>query len=212
MRRTFALAAMLAIASYALPARADEEVRQPASPPAPERALDDRGDRRWTLSAGTGAGSIFEFADATVGGIGAGLVGYQTTQSGRFQVNARVDRELGPRVRAGIAYTHLRWTRGYFTSAGASVEEIDSAVHVLVGDLTLRWVRTRRLELYSGAGAGVATLGQRRSATAERERQSGYAFQLRLVGLSVGSERVRIFGELGLGFEGLLIGGVAVRL
>jgi hypothetical protein len=35
---------------------------------------------------------------------------------------------------------------------------------------------------------------------------------LRLVGLSLGTERVRVFGELGLGAESMAFAGLAVRL
>lgn len=193
------------LAAAALSGRARAEERAPA--PSGE-------DRAWTLSVGTGAGGLVEFADGLVGDVSAGLAGYTTERSGRLQANARVDREHGPWIRTGIAYTHQRWEDEYFSAPGASQGTVRDAVHVLVADFTLRWVHGRDVELYSGVAAGGALRRERGTVagTRYREEEALFAFQLRLLGLSLGGERVRAFAEVGVGFEGLLVAGVALRL
>lgn len=185
---------------------APAEVVAPAERPS-ESPLEDRG---WNLSVGTGAGSFFEFADG-LGGIGP--IGYERRTEDRFQVNLRIDRELGRWLRTGLAYMYLGWTDAY-RSAGSSVGEIDQEAQVLMLDVTLRWYRGAHVETYSGLAAGYGrwrTEGIVAGSTYE-DTQTGPAFQLRYFGVSAGTERFRVFADLGIGFEGLIVVGGTVRL
>jgi hypothetical protein len=179
------------------------------SPEAPAGSATTRPDRAWNLSVGTGAGGFFEFTGSPLGN----GVYDESYRRYRFQANVRVDRELGRRLRLGVAYVYYHWTEAYLVR-GNVAGTIDNEASALMADATLRWVRTDHLEVYSAVAAGAGRLqrdGTGIGASSDGVT-SGFAFQLRLVGLSAGTERVRLFADLGLGFEGLLVGGVLVRL
>jgi hypothetical protein len=173
-----------------------------------------RPDGAWNLSVGTGDGGFADFTDGLVGGVASGLGGYEVRRRDRLQLNVRADHELSRWLRAGVAYTRLTWARDYYAGSGTFAGSIDATFQVLLADATLRWTRSERWELYSGVAVGGATWGEEGDVAGihHDDRQSGFAFQLRFIGASVGWERVRFFGELGVGFEGLLIGGLTVRL
>jgi hypothetical protein len=168
-----------------------------------------RRDRAWSLSVGTGGGGFFEFSDSPLGN----GVYDESYRRHRFQANVRVDRELGRRLRLGVAYVYYRWTEAYVLR-GSDAGSIDSEAQVLMADATFRWARTDHLEVYSAVAAGAGRL--RREGTGIGASSDGVttgpAFQLRLVGISAGTERVRLFADLGIGFEGLVVGGLLVRL
>ena len=200
--RAAALALLLAPALAA----AQEPPSVPALPPTAPTAA----QHPWSVSLGTGAGGYVEFVDEFSGG---GPGGYDTSRrEHRRQVNARAACEFQPRLRAGVAWVYQRWTEAYFSGA-TQVGSIDNTVHTLMADLTGIWVRSDHLELYSGLAAGIGRWSQvgQGIGSSQDGVQHGFAFQLRAVGVAVGSERVRAFVDLGLGFEGLLVGGLTLR-
>jgi hypothetical protein len=164
----------------------------------------------WSVSVGTGGGSFFEFVDAFAG---SGPP-YEQRQRDRLQLNLRVDRELGRRLRAGLAYTYLGWTDTYSSGGVPVTGTIDERSHVLMADVTVLWYRSEHVETYSALAAGYGTWRATGTVAGARydDVQSGPAFQLRYFGLSVGNERFRAFADLGLGFEGLIVAGVTLRL
>jgi hypothetical protein len=168
-------------------------------------------DQAWSLWVGTGAGGFVEFVDAFAG---SGPGSYDTSRrEDRFQLNARADRELSRWFRAGLAWTYNRWTEVYF-SGGARVGSIDNTVHALLADATIRWYRSEHLEFYSALAAGAGRwkqVGEGIGASKDGVT-SGFAFQIRYAGLSAGNERIRAFVDLGIGFEGLIVGGLTLRL
>jgi hypothetical protein len=178
----------------------------PAQPSAPAAA-----PLAWSVSLGTGGGGYVEFVDAFAGGGPAGYSG--STRQGRVQLNGRVERELTRRSVVGLAWTYNRWTETYFSGA-TRVGAIENSVQVLMAGLRSRWLQTDQLELYSGVAAGLGRWRQAGEGIAAGQTgvQSGFAFQLRGLGISAGNERFRAFAELGLGFEGLLIAGLTLRL
>jgi hypothetical protein len=183
-----------------------QEAFEPVPMPAPQVQ-----DQAWNLSVGTGAGGFVEFVDAFAG---SGPGSYETSRrEDRFQVNARADRELSRRLRAGLAWTYNRWTEVYF-GGGTRVGSIDNTVHTLLADATIRWYRSEHLELYSALAAGAGRWKQVGEGVGASNYgvTSGFAFQIRYAGLSVGSERLRAFVDLGIGFEGLIVGGLTLRL
>jgi hypothetical protein len=199
-----AIGALLAGAARALaaPSEAVAPADRPTEPPA-----EDRG---WSLSVGTGAGSFFEFADGLAG---IGPSGYDRRSRDRFQVNLRVDRELNRRFRAGLAYMVLGWSEAY-SSGGTSAGAIDQLAQVLMLDVTVRWHRSAHVETYSGLAAGYGRWHAEGTVagTPYADTQSGPAFQLRYFGVSAGNDRLRVFADLGIGFEGLVVVGATLRL
>lgn len=170
-----------------------------------------REDRAWNLSVGTGAGGYVEFVDAFAG---SGPVDHDASRRrDRLQLNLRADRELGRWLKVGLAYVYDRWTDAYFTG-GAPVGDVDNRVHVLMLDATVRWVRTEGFELYSALAAGAGRWAQEGTGTAASrpDASAGPAFQLRYVGVAFGGEHLRLFADLGIGFEGLVVGGLVLRL
>jgi hypothetical protein len=198
------------VALALVPGGARGEEAAPA-PPAEigEPAADARAEA-WSLSAGTGGGSFVEWVDALAG---AGVSGYDASRMrDRLQLNLRADREQGRRFRAGVAYVYNGWTDA-LASAGASVGTVENRVHTVLVDCTLRWISTDRVELYSALAAGYAWWAQRGTGVASSLDRvtSGFAFQLRYVGVALGNERLRAFVDLGIGFEGLVVGGLTAR-
>lgn len=168
-------------------------------------------DRAWSVAVGTGAGGFFEFVDAFAG---SGPGGYDDSRRrDRFQLNLRADHELGRWLRAGVAYVYNGWTEEYL-SGGSVVGTIDNSAHVLMADVTARWVRSEHLEVYSALAVGAGRWEQAGTGIGAGSDgvTAGFAFQLRYVGVSAGSERVRLFVNLGIGFEGLVVGGLLARL
>jgi hypothetical protein len=221
VRRSLRIAALsLALASATLAADARGEAGE-SSAAGPARAAEAprarrswRNHRAWTLAVGTGAGGLPELSDGLVRDDAEGLAGLGSSRGGRLQAHARADREWGRWVRTGLAYTHQRWRREYFDAAGEREGELRASVHVLLADLTVRWIRGRDVELYSAAGAGGALWSESGTVAGDRHARDAarFAFQLRALGLSLGGEHVRAFAEVGLGYEGLLVGGIAVRI
>lgn len=200
---THALAVALLLAPAV--ARAGDPPLPPGTPAAASAAA-----YPWSVSLGTGAGGYVEFVDAFSNG---GPVGYDSSRrEGRFQVNARADRQLDRWFRVGVAWTWNRWTDAYY-SGTTRVGTIDNSVHSLMADVTLRWYRGEHVELYSAlaAGAGRWSQGGDGIGASQDGVQSGFAFQLRYFGINAGNERVRAFVDLGIGMEGLVVGGVTLR-
>ncbi len=183
--------------------------RDPPPPPGTP-AASPAATYPWSVSLGTGAGGYVEFVDAFSNG---GPAGYDSSQrEGRLQVNARADRQLDRRFRVGVAWTWNRWTDAYY-SGTTRVGTIDNSVHSLMADVTLRWYRGEHVELYSALAAGAGRWSQAGDGIGASQDgvQSGFAFQLRYFGISAGTDRVRAFVDLGIGMEGLVVGGVTLR-
>jgi hypothetical protein len=200
------LASLLALLTS--PAIAVAEAPPPAQAPPPQAPPEDHA---WTVSLGTGAGGFVEFVDAFSNG---GPSGYDASRrEHRLQVNVRADRELNRSFRAGVAGVYNRWTEAYLSN-GARIGSIDNSVVALMADVTARWIRTEHLELSSALAAGAAKWRQdgRGIGASQHGVQSGFAFQLRYIGIAAGNGRIRAFIDLGIGFEGLVVGGLALRL
>jgi len=164
----------------------------------------------WSVSLGTGGGGYVEFVNAFSNG---GPTGHDTSQrEGRLQVNARADRQLDRWFRVGLAWTYNRWTDAYY-SGTTRVGSIDNSVHSLLADATLRWYGGENVELYSALAVGAGRWSQAGSGIGASQDgvQSGFAFQIRYFGVNAGNERVRAFLDLGIGMEGLVVGGVMLR-
>lgn len=190
--RTLAVLAAVA-AALARPARAQGEVA-PGEIPASPAPTD-----RWRVSVSTGWGGLVEVVDwygELLGG---------TAQQGRYQLGVRVDRDLG-RASFGFGYTQQHW------HDVSPSDSLDTTVHVFVADGRFRWLRAAWVDLYSGGGIGFASWTQT-ATRGEPQLESGasLAFQLRLLGVDAGWEHVRLWGELGLGFEGLALVGASWR-
>ncbi len=166
---------------------------------APARAQEGplQGDR-WRVSLSTGWGGIVEVVDWYGDLLGG------TAQQGRYQVGVRVDRDLG-RGSVGLGYTHQHW------HDVTQTESASTNVDVVVADGRFRWVRTGWLDLYSGGGVGFATWSQTANSAGTVGSGASLAFQLRLLGIDAGWEHVRLWGELGFGFEGVLLTGATWR-
>lgn len=198
----------LALALLLFPALAPAGEPPPAPPASPTAPLTT--DRPWSISLGTGAGGYVEFVDAFSNG---GPVAYDSSRrSDRLQLNVRADRQLDRWFRLGLAWTYNRWTETYFTGA-ARVGSIDNRVHTLLADVTLRWYRAEHVELYSALAAGAGRWSQAGTGIGSSQDgvQSGFAFQLRYLGVNAGNDRLRAFLDLGIGFEGLVVAGVTLR-
>jgi hypothetical protein len=205
MKNAIPSACALVLALLVVPA----EARAGDSPPAPGPTA-SAAAYPWSVSLGTGAGGYVEFVDAFSNG---GPVGYDSSQrEGRFQVNARADRQLDRWFRVGVAWTWNRWTDAYY-SGTTRVGTIDNSVHSLMADVTLRWYRGEHVELYGALAAGAGRWSQAGDGIGASQDgvQSGFAFQLRYFGINAGNERVRAFVDLGIGMEGLVVGGVTLR-
>jgi hypothetical protein len=197
------LAVLLALPAVAAP---QEPAAVPASPEgAPEK------DRAWNLWLGTGAGGFVEWVDSFAGTAPGAYDSSRRTD--RLQLNARLDRELSRWFRSGLAYVYNSWTQDYYSGV-TRIGSVDNTVQVVLADVTVRWLRFEHFELYSALGAGVGRWKEEGSgfASTHREVSSGFAFQLRYAGIAVGNERVRAFVDLGIGFEGLIVGGLTLRL
>jgi hypothetical protein len=164
----------------------------------------------WSVSVGTGGGSFFEFVDAFAG---SGPP-YEQRQRDRLQLNLRVDRELGPRFRAGLAYTYLGWSDTYSSGGVPVTGTIDERAQVVMVDATVLWYRGARVETYSALAAGYGRWRGTGTVAGARydDTSAGFSFQVRYFGVSVGNERFRAFADLGIGMEGLIVGGVTLRL
>jgi hypothetical protein len=201
------LAYLVCFAFLAGPGIAGGAEPEPAAVPPSASSAEARA---WSVSLGTGGGGFVEFVNAFSN---AGPAAYdKSRRENRLQLNARADRELNRRFRAGVAVVYNRWTETYF-SGGTRVGSIDNSVYVLMADITARWVRTEWLELYSGLAAGGGRWSQAGQGIGASQDgvQSGFAFQIRYFGANVGNDRFRAFVDLGLGFEGLVVGGLTLR-
>ena len=198
------LAALLVLPAVA---RAEDPPVPPAPPTPPPAAT---AVYPWSVSLGTGGGGYVEFVNAFSNG---GPTGHDTSQrEGRLQVNARADRQLDRWFRVGLAWTYNRWTDAYY-SGTTRVGSIDNSVHSLLADATLRWYGGENVELYSALAVGAGRWSQAGSGIGASQDgvQSGFAFQIRYFGINAGNERVRAFLDLGIGMEGLVVGGVMLR-
>lgn len=203
--RPVTIALLAALLTCPLPTKAEVEVATAPVGEAPRR------EGAWNLSLGTGGGGVFEFADAFAD---SRPRGYDERRSGRLQLNARLDRELGRRLRVGLAYTYLGWTDEYASGGVAVPGSIAERAQVLLLDATVPWHRGEHVELYGALAAGYGRWRASGTVAGVRydDTSSGFAFQVRYFGVSVGNERLRAFAELGIGFEGLIVGGVTLRL
>lgn len=165
------------------------------------------------VSAGTGFGTAPELFSAFLDVIEAGFSGHDVRWTNRRDLFLRADWDVGQSGRLGLSYVYTGWEKR-FLDAGADVGRVDVRVHSLLGHAFLRWVDGEHFELASGLGLGLGYWDESGTVAGLRRSASGGipAWQLHLLGMGVGNERVRFVAELGLGFEGILVLGLAVRL
>jgi hypothetical protein len=195
------LLALAVAAALAGPARAQVEEAAPAEAPT---AGSPRPDGPWRVSVSTGWLGLLEYADAFVGGLFTG-----SAEEHRRQLGVRLDRDVG-RASFGVGYTRQHWRT---VDSHAPRDAQDSDVDVFLFDARARWLRTSWVDLYSGGGLGFAVWNQTGTVggVPQNETSSYLAFQLRLLGVDAGWEHVRLWGELGFGFEGMLLAGASYR-
>lgn len=177
---------------------------------APEGPPPSQPPHAWNLSVGTGAGGYVEFVDAFAG---TSLAGYDEHSRDRFQLNVRADRELGRWLKVGVAWVHNRW-RDDLEAGGVVVGAVENRVDAVMADVTCTWVRRDWMVVYSALAVGGGWWREDGTGVAaDRDRTTGGpAFQLRYAGLALGGEHVRAFVDLGIGFEGLIVGGLVLRI
>ncbi len=198
-----AQALLLAAAVLAAPARAEDA---PAPVEAPAGA--PRRDA-WRVSVSTGFAGFLQYLSL----MEVALDGSSQSSAWEdmYQVGIRVEREVG-RMSVGAGYTLEHWRTVLRHGAGPD-DATDYTAHVALADARFRWLRRSWLDLYSGGGIGFATLRQTETfgGPPTGETNSYFAFQACGIGVDAGWEHARLFGELGFGFEGVLLAGASVR-
>lgn len=179
--------------------------------PAPPAGAALRDDPTWRLSLATGTATAVEILDAFFDELGNGLGPLETSRTGRTELVLRADQERG-RLRLGGSYTYTTWDTRTTDALGPRGAAHDQ-VHALLLHAFVRWVDVEHVELYSGVGAGLAWWATSSTLDGARTRTDGVwaAWQLHLLGLGLGTPSLRAFAEVGLGFEGLLVAGLAGR-
>jgi len=164
----------------------------------------------WRLSVGTGAATTIEILDF-YRDLGLAFAGVASTRTGRTEVIVRADREQR-RFRVGASYAFTRWDTRLSDGGGPRGSTRDE-VHAVLVHGQFRWIDQEHVELYSGVGAGVARWASSTVLDGNRDHFSGVygAWQLHLIGLGVGTPSFRAFAELGFGFEGVVLAGLAAR-
>ena len=197
-KRAGVLPLALAVA-VAAPTGARGQETAPAEPPAVEAP----GRDGWRVSVSTGVGGMIQWMDLFAEALGG------PTQTDFYQVGLRVDREVG-NASFGLGYTRQHWRDVDPSRAG---DDVVSTVDLFIFDARARWLRTTWVDLYSGGGVGFASWDQSGGAggVPQTETSASLAFQLRLLGVDAGWEHVRLWGELGFGFEGVLLAGASYR-
>lgn len=188
------------------------------APPEPP-AMSAPSARRWRVTVGTGSasGALIDLVD------GVDCSGCLTEGDVRdpWQLNLRVERETRAGIRLGLAWVYSRWTAVSYDSPAAGLPGLvvvgtsGNRAHSLLAGITCSWLEGRRWEAYSGVATGV-TIHRTVDATGIAADDDGTsalpALQIRVIGVTFGWERVRLFAELGVGFEGVLIGGLVGRI
>lgn len=100
--------------------------------------------------------------------------------------------------------------------AGENYGEAKNTFITVMPAAKFNWLRTKNFGLYSKVGAGLTLVSRKEDYTkpnAENQSDSkvGFNFQASALGIEAGSPNIRAFLELGVGEQGVLLGGLRAK-
>ena len=100
--------------------------------------------------------------------------------------------------------------------AGENYGETKNTFITVMPAAKFNWLRTKNFGLYSKVGAGLTFVSRKEDYTkpnAENQSDSkvGFNFQASALGIEAGSPNIRAFLELGVGEQGVLLGGLRAK-
>ena len=100
--------------------------------------------------------------------------------------------------------------------AGENYGEAKNTFITVMPAAKFNWLRTKNFGLYSKVGAGLTLVSRKEDYTkpnAENQSDSkvGFNFQTSALGIEAGSPNIRAFLELGVGEQGVLLGGLRAK-
>lgn len=100
--------------------------------------------------------------------------------------------------------------------AGENYGEAKNTFITVMPAAKFNWLRTKNFGLYSKVGAGLTFVSRKEDYTkpdAENQSDSkvGFNFQASALGIEAGSPNIRAFLELGVGEQGVLLGGLRAK-
>ncbi len=152
------------------------------------------------------------FSDALASSLtGGNYSKTNSTWSGNFFVAYKF--APSKRISLGLTYAHTKNT------ADISIHDVPSGTsttnyHTIAGELQFNYVSKPFFRLYSLAGAGMSSYTEKYKPTVgstETNSAAHFNFQLTPIGVKVGN-RIGFFGELGVGYKGLVCAGLYARL
>ena len=94
-------------------------------------------------------------------------------------------------------------------SGSTKIDELTQAYYTLMPAAKFDWYNSKCFGAYSKLGAGVTLRSEKYGD--ESDNVLHFNWQASLIGLEVGSRQIRAFGELGVGEQGIILGGVRYK-
>lgn len=94
-------------------------------------------------------------------------------------------------------------------SGSTKLDELTQAYYTLMPAVKLDWVHSRSFGVYSKFGVGATIRSEKYDD--ESDNALHFNWQASLLGLEVGSRQIRVFGELGVGEQGIILGGLRYK-
>lgn len=156
-----------------------------------------------------GVGSFQDIAQS-IGNIGVviatfGFISYDTKMVTPV-IGVHYKRHINKWVSVGGTFNYQQFEDTYYI-LGEEVGSTDINYYTYMGRFDLTYLHRPIFQMYSGLSAGVAVLSESGTGV-ESDNAYGFAFQLNALGLRLGKQFAAVL-ELGLGFNGLIAGGVS---
>lgn len=154
------------------------------------------------------------FSDVLTTAVTAGTVRSTDRSFGTGPISVAYLYPATPWLRVGAEYNYASFDATYTVDVGSGTTSTWSAMntyHSLMVRTDALWVHANHLQVYSSAAIGGSLLVQSYDNGTSSESQVGPAFHVTALGVRAGGG-LSVFAEVGFGFRGLLIGGVALAL
>lgn len=128
--------------------------------------------------------------------------------SGGGAVFGGVDYYVSDRTAVGLQVNYASYDQTYQMS-NESTSKMSTKYTTFMAHSKINWVNKTSFQVYTAVAGGISAISGKNQDD-EKKTRASVAFQISPVGVRIGNN-IAFFGEFGVGFQGILSGGLSVR-
>ena len=169
--------------------------------------------RKITITAGYGLLTVPQFVEGLSDILGTAITGGtirydDATFSGALIAGIKFSTPT--KWKYGVDVVYEKFTKKvYNNSSGQYLGDSEGKYLSIIPRVDYYWVNKSAFRLYSGVGAGASFASQKYESNSDS--QVVFAFNIAPIGFELGNA-ISLFGETSFGYNGLLNGGIRLRL